>query len=104
MAELQSKSKTSESKRLKKAVIEVPNSAMVEVEIKEDNPFRYLLNDTEQGKVAFAFYVMNCWELQKDLPDSQANDEFVKQCSKWWTDLPTVYRRTYWTKETEYLK
>lgn len=104
LAELQSKSKTSESKRLKKAVIEVPNSAMVEVEIKEDNPFRYLLKDTEQGKVAFAFYVMNCWELQKDLPDSQANEEFVKQCSKWWTDLPTVYRRTYWTKETEYLK
>jgi len=102
LAELQSKS--SESKKVKKAVIEVPHSAMVDVEIKEDNPFRYLLKDTDQGKVAFAYYVMNCWELQKSLPDSQDNETFVKQCSKWWTDLPTVYRRTYWTKETEYLK
>ena len=84
--------------------ISVAESEVVSVQVEEDNPFRYLLKDTDQGKIAFAFYVMDCWEQQKTLPASGEKEEFVGQCLKWWTDLPTPYRRIYWSKEIEYTK
>ena len=79
-------------------------SEVVSVQVQEDNPFRDLLKDTDQGKIAFAFYVMECWEKQKTLEDAGEKEAFVRQCSKWWTDLPTPYRRIYWSKEIEYTK
>ena len=86
--------------------ISVAESELASVKIKEDNPFRYLLGATDRGKIAFAFYVMDCWEQRKGLNGNDADDkeEFVKQCSKWWTDFPTPYRRIYWSKEIEYSK
>ena len=84
--------------------INVAESEVVSVQVKEDNPFRYLLKDTDQGKIAFAFYVMDCWEQQKSLQDDGDKEEFIRQCSKWWTDLPTPYRRIYWSKEIEFTK
>ena len=84
--------------------ISVAESEVVSVQVEEDNPFHYLLKDTDQGKIAFAFYVMDCWEQQKTLPASGEKEEFVGQCLKWWTDLPTPYRRIYWSKEIEYTK
>ena len=84
--------------------ISVAESEVVSVQVKEDNPFRYLLKDTDQGKIAFAFYVMDCWEQQKSLQDAGDKEEFIRQCSKWWTDLPTPYRRIYWSKEIEFTK
>jgi len=84
--------------------ISVAESEVVSVQVQEDNPFRDLLKDTDQGKIAFAFYVMECWEKQKTLQDAGEKEAFVRQCSKWWTDLPTPYRRIYWSKEIEYTK
>ena len=79
----------------------IPESSVVEV--KEDNPFRYLLREEGEGKIAFAFYVMDCWEQQKTLFQGD-KPEFVKQCSKWWTELPTLYRRQYWAREIDHVK
>ena len=79
----------------------IPESSVVEV--KEDNPFRYLLREEGEGKIAFAFYVMDCWEQQKILFQGD-KPEFVKQCSKWWTELPTLYRRQYWAREIDHVK
>ena len=84
--------------------ISVAESEVVSVQVQEDNPFRYLLKDTDQGRIAFAFYVMECWEKQKTLQNACEKEAFLRQCSKWWTDLPTPYRRIYWSKEIEYTK
>ena len=99
LPELESKSKT-----LSKPMIQVAGAEEVNLDLNSDNPFKYLLRDKEQGQIAFAFYVMHCWELQKDLYDKEDKEAFVKQCSKWWTELPTLYRRSYWAKELEYIR
>ena len=95
-----------EKKKIKQAtstpLIQVPDHH-VNIDIQADNPFQYLLKNKEQGHIAFAFYVMHCWETQKQLFDAGDKESFVKQCSKWWTDLPTLYRRSYWSKELEYV-
>ena len=72
------------------------------VSILSDNPFKYLLADTEPGQVAFAYYVMDSWERQKETGQYDDQDKFAKQCRKWWTDLPTPYRREYWAREQEH--
>ena len=72
------------------------------VSILSDNPFKYLLADTEPGQVAFAYYVMDSWERQKETGQYDDQDKFAKQCRKWWTDLPTPYRREYWAREQEF--
>ena len=68
----------------------------------DDNPFVYLFKDTRPGQTAFAFYVSDCWYACSEswvLPDDK---EFINQCRKWWVNLPTPYRRGYWTREVEY--
>ena len=71
------------------------------VSIRANNPFKYLLRDTQPGQVAFAYYVMDSWERQS-VGQYDDMDKFVKQCRKWWSDVPTVYRREYWSREQEY--
>ena len=39
---------------------------------------------------------------QKETGQYDDQDKFAKQCRKWWTDLPTPYRREYWAREQEY--
>ena len=52
--------------------------------------------------MAFAYYVMDCWERERSGGQFEDQDKFLKQCRKWWTAVPTVYRREYWGREQEY--
>ena len=76
------------------------------VSIRSDNPFKYLLADTQPGQVAFAYYVMDCWEREQADGQSQSQyedqEKFLAQSRKWWTAVPTVYRREYWAREQEF--
>ena len=72
------------------------------VSIKPDNPFKHLLADSQPGQVAFAYYVMECWEREEGAGQYDDQDKFLKQCRKWWTAVPTVYRREYWSREQEF--
>ena len=80
--------------------LEAPGPAPVSIQ--PDNPFKYLLADTEPGQVAFAYYVMDCWEREEGGGQYDDQDKFLKQCRKWWAALPTVYRREYWDREQQY--
>ena len=72
------------------------------VSIKADNPFNFLLANTEPGQAAFAYYVMDCWEREEGGGQYEDQDKFLKQCRRWWTAVPTVYRREYWDREQQY--
>ena len=72
------------------------------VSIQPDNPFKHLLATSQPGQVAFAYYVMECWEREEGAGQYDDQDKFLKQCRKWWTAVPTVYRREYWAREQKF--
>ena len=84
------------------SLFEMEAPRLSQVDIKADNPFKFLLADTRPGQVAFAYYVMDCWEREEGGGQYDDQDKFLKQCSKWWTSVPTVYRRDYWAREQQY--
>ena len=84
------------------SLFELEAARLSPVSIQPDNPFKYLLADTQPGQAAFAYYVMECWERERGGGQFEDEDKFLKQCRKWWTAVPTVYRREYWAREQQY--
>ena len=102
MSQLKVNSGSNAATSSSEALFELETPRLSQVSIQADNPFKFLLADTRTGQVAFAYYVMDCWEREEGAGQYDDQDKFLKQCRKWWTSVPTVYRRDYWAREQEY--
>lgn len=110
-------SKTPESKKPVRSAT-FPSPAKIEnsmstpsKNIQEDSPFKNLFNDTQPGRVAFAFYVADCWvsyggwnspRWNGKRPGGPELSSFLRQCWGWWAHIPTVHRKRYWARERSY--
>jgi len=85
-------------------VLEVPSLSDKHHTVSDDYPFLFLFKDNRPGQVAFAYYAIDCWASHggsAGVPDQQ---EFLSKCKRWWLNLPTPYRRGYWTREVKHYK
>ena len=48
--------------------------------------------------------MIDCWASHGGSAGVPDKEEFLSKCERWWLNLPTPYRRGYWTREVKHYK
>ena len=55
------------------------------------SPFSHLFQNQKPGMLAFAHYVLECWESLEN-KNGEDSEKFIVKCDNWWTRLPAANR------------